>query len=339
MANSKPNQNQRMENKLKESPLELLWTKEIEGGISKLAFADGNIVVGTKNGWIKCFDLDGKLKWKYEIDSEPKSIGLSKDYIVITSEKWKLYLFDINGNLKWQRNDCGYSLISNNHILAGLKLFDIEGNLKWKKEILHVTKLDISNNYVAFATEGGYETVTESFIYLFNIYGQLKWRRTPYNDIGSDILIVKIIGNNIIVVTDDFLHIFDLEGNLKSKYGADAFGFGVWIDIANKGTVLGSGDVVCLLDENCNLKWQKMIGVEPECFPDLSGRYPVICEDYVFVGTYSGSLYVFDLDGNEIYKEKSKDECGDPLCLFKWDRYLLCTGYHDKIIYLLKINP
>lgn len=43
-----------MENKLKENPLELLWTKEIKEGISMIAFAEGNIVVGTEDGRIKC---------------------------------------------------------------------------------------------------------------------------------------------------------------------------------------------------------------------------------------------------------------------------------------------
>ncbi len=324
-----------MENKLKESPLELLWKKEIEGGVGSIAFADGNIVVGTDDERIKCFDLEGELKWEYEIDSNPKSIDLSKDYIVITSEKWKLYLLDINGNLKWEQNFRGNSRISNNYILAGTQLFDIEGNLKWEKENIPVTRLDISDNYVAFATDGYYDDEGNAYVYLFDLQGKLKWKRTLDDDIGNDVGMLKILENNIIAATTVFLHVFDLEGNLKSKYKQDG-GFGFkWFDITNKNIVLGTEMVVCLLDEKCNLKWQKIIA--PNEF-SIAGRYPTIYKNYIFVGTYCGSLYVFDLDGNEIYKEKSKEECGDPLCLFRWDRYLLCTGYHDNIIYLFKIK-
>lgn len=280
-----------------------------------------------------CFDLERELNWEYGIDSKPISIDLSKDYIVTTSEKWKLYLFDMNGNLKWQRNDCGYSRIFNNHILAGLKLFDIQGNLKWEKEILHVAGLDVSDNYVAFATNGDYKDIKKPYVYLFDIYGELKWKHILYDDIGNDVNMLKILENNVIVATDDFLHVFDLEGNIKLKYKSNGGGAFKWFDTTNKNIVVGSDMVVCLLSEKCDLKWQKIIAPS-----EFSGRFPVICEDYVFVGTYSGSLYVFDLDGNEIYKEESKDEFGDPLCLFKWNRYLLCTGYRDNIVYLFKIK-
>ena len=65
----------KMKNKLKESPLELSWTREIKEGISNVVFAEGNIVVGTKNGELKCFDLKSNLKWESVVPNENNCVS------------------------------------------------------------------------------------------------------------------------------------------------------------------------------------------------------------------------------------------------------------------------
>jgi len=232
-----------MENELKESPLELLWTKEIKEDISKVAFADGNVVVGTKEGLIKCFGVEGELKWEHNIKDDIIYLEM-KNKTIATCSKHKVYFLDAkNGKIKWDKNiDPKESILgcwlSEKYVLIEvqreykedlkyplwyLSLFDKKGNLKWKREY------NIGGVIGGFSDEYISRALGESMELIDTEKGNKKWEFVPdpkirgncFDDMWySYIFDKKYVG----VCADDGVYVLDVNGNLVMK--CDKFTWG-----------------------------------------------------------------------------------------------------------------
>jgi len=329
-----------MENKLKESPLELLWKKEIKEGISKVAFDDDNIVVGTKDGWIKCFGLEGELKWEYKINNKIYSVSILNDYVIVGLEEDGTYLFDISGEIKskWR----GSIYISDTYILEKrvdseyycyLSLFDKNGNHIWKDKIKikHISVIDFSNKYIAIGTSGTGIDAPSWQVYLFDVDGKLKWKR----NVDDEVYVIKILNNYVIALTGNF-YLFDMKGNLViDKFMAEDFS-NMWNDYIATGS--SWADVKFLDINKRQLKWERMIqrvdskeeleenigkslkeedkydsntyvignviwDIAPELFNTTTSILPHILDGCVFAISYDGYVYLFDIRGNLEWKE------------------------------------
>lgn len=305
-----------METEFKESPLRLVWKKEIKN-VKGVHIFDSGYISAITDKYLYVFDINGDLKWKYEAD-KITCYSFSKEYITIGLYD-NVKVFTITGNLKYEYKIDNlprvYEIEISDKYLAVASCFDLylfkDGDVKWKCKFEDkVHKLDgdrilsvcIYENNVIAAYESGY-------LRLIDMNGDKQWE--VYDLAGPEKL--KLSNEYIIAMSCQTLYCHDMDGNLKWEFSD----MDTLISITSFNTnsnyvVIGGwsdkGDInIVLLDINGVIQWKYTRKGCNQCYtvPDIRNYYittTCISNDFIICGTADGYVYLFDFDGNLKWK-------------------------------------
>lgn len=308
-----------MENKLKESPVELLWKKEIEG-CNSVSFSDNNIVVGTKDGWVICFDLGGNLVWKNRMNYE---------YLFSLPSKYKKSLKEgkVDDALKkaFKDNLCELNLPE---IFKKEKNFweIIDDRAIYKiEELNEELKVYINTVFVGIVKEDIIVGIKGSYMYIFDTNGKIKskWSNAIY--VSDNYVLEKKVDNEGF----SCFSLFDKNKNLiwKDKIRIKHVSA---IDLSDEYIAIGTCGVdpsypwrIYLFNKNGELKWKYETDDEVEGIRILDGKY---------IAVSAGDFYLLDIDGKVIIDDEV-EACFSNI----WNGYIATSSQWIEL-YLLDIN-
>jgi len=309
----------------KKLSLELLWNEKFTRPVtsSPLAFED-RVIFGCRDGFLYCYDADGRLLWKYNSHS---GIGaspvLSGNSIFCANYSGKVFALDREtGEERWIFN-AGEKIVSSPRVHGDLvltgtvrgKFFALDrddGRLRWEKKLgLGIWANSYAgSNFIIAATMDG------SLVKL-KYNGDIIWKVKLGKGILSSPLCLEDMNRVIFGCKDGYIYCYSIsDGKLLWRFNASGEVNGA--PAYSDGTVvIGSRNgILYALDTSGKLKWKRNLSQ-----PVLSR--PLLLDKKVFVTNYASSLYALDVESGKVLK---RFKTSSPI-------YSSCGFYGDKIFF------
>lgn len=267
--------------------------------VSSPAVSDGVVYIGSWDGSLYAFYLNGTLKWSYATGLTIKSSPSIADGIVYvgSDDSYLHAVYANNGTLKWKYGMAGglhftSPVVANNVVYVGSNddnlyaIYANNGTQKWN----YSTGGDIFSS-PAVSDGVVYVGSSDNKLYAIYINGTLKWNYTTGGEIRSS----PAISDNIIYVGswDSNLYAIYTNGTKRWNYTT---GYEIYSSPAISNGVVYVGSVdnkLYAIYTNGSLKWSYTTG------GGIEYSSSVVTDEVVYIGSHDGKVYAIYLNGTK----------------------------------------
>jgi hypothetical protein len=233
---------------------EASWEKNVGGRITSIKTLDKSIVIGSDDN-VYCYGQNGILKWSYTTNNTVNSIHTYEDKIIASSTDHFIYLLSGDGKLVWKTEIAGY--------------------------VGYDDAVDARDGRILAGSVNGKT-------HMYDVDGKQLWEY----DTEGYVMAVKIIEEDVVIVSDREVFLLDKDGAFKTKF--DVGNYIRTTSIDNKSIVLGlSNGVISSYSRTGKPLWDYNTG----------GQIGVIlaADNIVLAGLRDGRLLALHEDGGLRY--------------------------------------
>jgi outer membrane protein assembly factor BamB len=246
----------------------LSWSSDLDGRVSCLKISK-YVVVGTVKGFLYLFNSTGAEIWRYKLESGVADVDYLNDFVVAVDSIGNLYYFTKCGPFPWKSTTGNEDLdwIYRN----GWCIWKFDGLAK----VMPFSSIEVFETYDGVVVVNG--DLKE--VFYFSKGGDLIWKRALMSKPVS-----VSIGNERIAIgcEDGETYLLDSDGNIVWKVDLKSKSI---VDIAEGYTVVGSGNLLCLINESGDVVWATYL--------ESPISYVSVGKDLrIVAGSESGEIYV-----------------------------------------------